>query len=98
MNRRVSGSAFFLYYTASAKTGLIRLVTAIGTSLKTNEVLDIGCGSGRDAMGLQKRTGWRVWGVDAQEPHKAFQRGDHLRFVRSDIERLHPGLFDGTKF
>jgi len=58
-----------------------------------SRILDVACGYGRHAAELSRR-GFRVVGVDLSramlaEARQRFREGPRLRFVRSDMRRLH---------
>lgn len=69
------------------------LVTRFGGGRR---VLDVGCGTGRDA-GYLARNGYDVTGLDTSEPMLAYARGQHptVLFVHGDMRSFRlPGRFD----
>ena len=63
------------------------------SGLEPGRALDVGCGSGRDAVYLAKR-GWRVTAVDFSEEalatarRRATEAGADVEWVRGDVGRL----------
>src|SRR6266498_3775576 len=73
------------------------LVDLVGT-LPAGQMLDIGCGTGHDAIWCEAR-GWRVTGIDAvsvalrRARRNAKLAGADVRFIQADIARF-GGLSD----
>lgn len=69
-----------------------RIMRALGDP-PPGRALDVGCGSGRDAVYLAKR-GWRVTGVDfaaealAKARRRASEEGADVQFIEGDVGRL----------
>ena len=63
------------------------------SGLEPGLALDVGCGSGRDAVHLAKR-GWRVTAVDFSEEalatarRRATEQGAEVEWVQGDVGRL----------
>jgi ubiquinone/menaquinone biosynthesis C-methylase UbiE len=63
------------------------------TALEPGRALDIGCGTGRDAVYLTKQ-GWRVTGIDfaedalAKARKRAADEGVEVEWVQGDIGRV----------
>jgi SAM-dependent methyltransferase len=70
------------------------LVDLVGT-LPAGQMLDIGCGTGHDAIWCEAR-GWRVTGIDAvsvalrRARRNAKLAGADIRFIQADIARVTP--------
>ena len=62
-------------------------------ALSPGRALDVGCGSGEDAVNLAKR-GWQVTGVDivpsavARAEHRATEAGVEVRWVVGDVSEF----------
>lgn len=62
-------------------------------ALEPGRALDVGCGTGRDAVHLTK-LGWRVTGVDFAEDalvkarRRAADEGVHVEWIQGDVGRL----------
>jgi len=62
-------------------------------ALEPGRALDVGCGTGRDAVYLTKH-GWRVTGVDfaedalAKARHRAADEGVQVEWIQGDVGRL----------
>jgi SAM-dependent methyltransferase len=63
------------------------------TALEPGRALDVGCGTGRDAVYLTKH-GWQVTGVDfaedalAKARHRAADEGVQVEWIQGDVGRL----------
>ena len=74
------------------------LIAWLAHMSKSSVLLDLGCGSGRDAADL-KRRGYRVVGIDRTAALLAYarRRASALSLIRADIRHLPvgPGTIDG---